>query len=118
VGLAALDWHEAVDNEFASMVARLRALTAEANESPLKEEAEEKLREVIAGQRHAARGQEDARQKYRETVRLELELDRAFREDRIVRRRELSEVRALSDIEFFEPSWPRRRMTLAKLANR
>jgi hypothetical protein len=89
-----LDLDEAVERIFASEVAELRAMAAETSGSPLKEELEERLRKMTAAQQHAARGHEDTRQKYRETVRVELEVDRAFREDRIVRRRQLSEVRA------------------------
>jgi hypothetical protein len=89
-----LHWHEAVDSIIASDVARVRAMVAETNESPLKEDVEEKLREFTALQDHAARGHEDGRQKYRELVKVELEFDRAFRKDRLVRRRLLSEVRA------------------------
>lgn len=89
-----LHWHEAVDSIIASDVAQVRAMVAETSESPLKEGVEGKLREFTALQEHAARGHEDARQKYRELVRVELEFDRAFRKDRIVRRRLLSEVRA------------------------
>jgi hypothetical protein len=97
-----LHWHEDVDRIIASGVARLRMLAAETRESSLKEEAEEKLREAIAGQQHAALGHEDARQMYRETVRFELELTREFREDRNVRRRQLSEVRAVERHQVFQ----------------
>jgi hypothetical protein len=96
-----LNWHEAVDRIIASGVARLRTL-AETSESPQKEEAEEELREAIAGQQHAALGHEDAREMYRETVRFELELTREFREDKIVRRRQLSEARAAERHRVFQ----------------
>jgi hypothetical protein len=89
-----LDWHDEVDGIIASDVAKVRALVAETNESPLKAEAEEKLGKFTALQEHAARGTADVLQMYRQLIRDELERDRAFREDRIVRRRRLSEVRA------------------------
>jgi hypothetical protein len=89
-----VQWHEAADRIIADQVGELRAMAAHANGSHLKGEVEAKLREMTALQQDGVRAHADTQQMYRQTVMTELELDRAFREGRVARRRQLAEARA------------------------